>query len=394
MEHKQKTIKSLPFSYYSNFVFSRERITYWGLWFIIPLCSATSHTMLAIPPTLILFFVGSTLLVSFIRRVNIFNSQLLPAICIIYFLISQTFIGAPFTRYMGVIFAIAYYIVVTGFGFQISSEKLTSLATKFINYSTLILVIECIWRLMHPNLEYANFAVEGDVRWIYQYKFGGLMYVDSNAVAIHIVIILFFIFYREIEHDEHWNKTKIILIILLILTFSRAAWAGTLLGWIYVRFLRNQKIEFYLINLVFFSVLLVFFYKLYLEEKIASDLSFQSKLEIVGIVSQYFSNASIQEVFFGIGFSNSLERLGIYAHNFFMVFFIESGLIGLILLISMFIQISIATGKKALYIFVPFLITTLSSTITFMPFLYVSLALIFLMEKRKSKIELPEYSKA
>ncbi|WP_331968105.1 hypothetical protein [Ohtaekwangia sp.] len=394
MGDTQKIIKLLPFSHYSNFVFSRERLTYWGLWLIIPFSSFTSHTILAIPPTLVLFFVGTIILVGFIHRFNISNSQLLPVACIIYFFISQTIIGAPLARYMGVLFAIAYYVVVTGFGPQLSSERLTLLATKFINYSTLVLIAEGIWRLTHPNMEYASFAENGDARWIYQYKFGGLMYVDSNAVAIHIIILLFFIYYRELDHDERWFKTKMVLIILLILTFSRAGWAGAFLGWVYIRFLRNQKIEFYLVNLVFSSIALIFFYKFYLEEKIMSDLSFQSKLEIIGIVSKYFSTASVQELFFGIGFSNSSVRLGIYAHNFFMVYLIESGLIGLMLIIFMFIQLAAATNKKALYIIVPFLITTLSSTITFMPFFYVSVALIFLMERHKFKAETLEIIEA
>jgi hypothetical protein len=104
-------------------------------------------------------------------------------------------------------------------------------------------------------------------------------------------------------------------------------------------------------------------------------------------VSKYLSNASFNEILFGIGFSNSSERLGIYAHNFFMVFFIESGFIGLFLIILLLIQITFATNKRALFIIIPFLITTLSSTITFMPFLYVAVGLIFL-EERDKRLEL------
>jgi hypothetical protein len=288
---------------------------------------------------------------------------------------------------MGVIFAIAYYIIVVTFGYQTSAEKRKLLITKFITFSSVILLIECLWRLAHPNTEYTVFEQTNDPRWIYQYKFGGLMYVDSNAVAIHIIIVLFFIFYMELEHRERWTKTKLLLIILLVLTFSRAGWVGAFLGWIYIRFLRKQKLEFYIVNLVAFSLILVVFYRFYFQSKIESDLSFQSKLDIIGIVSKYLSNASFNEILFGIGFSNSSERLGIYAHNFFMVFFIESGFIGLFLIILLLIQITFATNKRALFIIIPFLITTLSSTITFMPFLYVAVGLIFL-EERDKRLEL------
>jgi hypothetical protein len=375
----------LPAYNISLFVIARQKLLYFALGLIIPFCSFTSHTILIVPPTLVLFFIGSILLFSFNGKIYISNSQIIPVIAIVYFLITQTIIGAPVGRYMGVIFAICYYIIVVAYARQLVKPKLSSLISRFITYSTLLLIVECIWRITHPETEYAVFEENGDPRWIYQYKFGGLMYVDSNAVAIHIIIILFFIYYMEIERGERWTKSKIVLIVLLILTFSRAGWVGAFLGWIYIRFLRKQKLEFYLVNFIFFSVVLILFYKFYLQQKIESDLSFQSKLDIIQVVYKYISNASLNEIIFGIGFSNSSERLGIYAHNFFMVFFIESGVVGLLLIILLFIQLTIATNKRALFIIVPFLITTLSSTITFMPFLYVSLALIFLLEKPENQ---------
>ena len=378
----------LPAYNASLFVIGRQKLMHFALGLIIPFCSFTSHTILIVPPTLVLFFIGSLLLFSFNGKLHISNSLIIPAIAILYFLVTQAIIGAPLGRYMGVIFAICYYIVVVFFARQLTFQKLNSLVSKFITYSTLLLIVECIWRIMHPQTDYAVFEESGDPRWIYQYKFGGLMYVDSNAVAIHIIIILFFIYYMEIERGERWTKSKITLIILLILTFSRAGWVGAFLGWIYVRFLRKQKFVFYLGYFLFFSIILTLFYKLYLQQKIESDLSFQSKLDIIHVVHKYISNASLNELLFGIGFSNSSDRLGIYAHNFFMVFLIESGIIGLFIIVTLFIQLTVATNKRALFIIVPFLITTLSSTITFMPFLYVSLALIFLLEKNEiQKIE-------
>ncbi len=121
----------------------------------------------------------------------------LPVFVIGYFVVSQTIIGAPIGRYMGVIFAIGYFIIVAAFGRQLSVSDYKSLGNKFIVYSTVLLVAECAWRLTHPNYDYASFADSGDVRWIYQYKFGGLMYVDSNATGIHLVLLLFFVYYLE-----------------------------------------------------------------------------------------------------------------------------------------------------------------------------------------------------
>jgi hypothetical protein len=54
------------------------------------------------------------------------------------------------------------------------------------------------------------------------------------------------------------------------------------------------------------------------------------------------------------------------------------------------VQFTISTKLKALYVLVPFLITTLSSTITFMPFFYVVIALIFVFENKRTESTIHE----
>lgn len=311
---------------------------------------------------------------------------IIPMLTVIYIILTQPFLNAPFARYLGVALAIGYFVVAASFGHRLSRDQFFILIDKFIKYTVVLLVAECIWRFTHPNTDYAAFAASGDVRWIYQYKFGSFMYADSNATAIHIIILLFFILYLEKEHQFKFYWLKWILVMLLVLTLSRAAWVGAIIGWVYIRYLIKKRIDFYLINFVLLSFAAVFSYKFYFESKLKNDLSFQSKFDIVGKILNYFSNASLGDLAFGIGFSNSLQRLDVYAHNFFMVILIESGFIGLLLILLLFIQFVITTRKKALYILVPFVITTLSSTITFIPYFYVIMALIVLAEKDKTKL--------
>lgn len=364
--------------------FERSKFIYLGLWLIIPFCSFTSHTIVPVPPTLILFFIGSIILVTLHPRVHISSVYSIPLLCVSYYLLSQMSIGAPAGRYIGVVAAICYFIVTVAFAFNLDNHSRDKLISKFINYSTVLLIVECIWRLLHPRTEYAVFDGSDDNRWIYQYKFGGLMYTDSNAVGIHIIILLFFIYYLEKEQKASWPKVKIILLILLALTFSRAAWFGFIVGWIYMRYLQNRRLGFYIVNLIVFITAGILLYKFYLQAKISSDLSYQSKFDIIGTVLRHFEDISRSELLIGIGFSNSLERMGVYAHNFFMVFLIESGVIGLFFIVLLLLQFTISTRMKALYVLVPFLITTLSSTITFMPFFYVVIALIFVFENKRT----------
>lgn len=367
-----------------GFTIERSKLVYFGLWLIIPFCSFTSHTIILVPPTLILFFIGSIVLTGLHPRIHISSVYSIPVVCASYFLLSQMSIGAPAGRYIGVVAAICYFIITVAFGFNLDGKSRDKLISKFIHYSTVLLIAECIWRLTHPRAEYAVFDGGDDSRWIYQYKFGGLMYTDSNAVGIHIIILLFFIYYLEKEQKAAWPKIKIVLLILLVLTFSRAAWFGFIVGWIYIRYFQNKRLGFYIINLFLFIGAGLLFYRFYLQAKISSDLSYQSKFDIIGIVLNHFKDISSSELFLGIGFSNSLERMGVYAHNFFMVFLIESGIIGLFLIILLLLQFTISTKLKALYVLVPFLVTTLSSTITFMPFFYVVIALIFVFENKRT----------
>jgi hypothetical protein len=365
----------------SGLIIKKETLLFLAFYLIIPCSSFVIHKGIQIPPTLLLFLIGTTILVIFFPKVSTSYIPLLAIAIVAYFLITQTLIGAPFRRYIGVLSSILYFVVVVSMGYKLNSNERNSLASNFIKFSTLMLVMECIWRLTHPDLMYKEFADAGDPRWIYQYKIASFMYGDSNAVGIHIIVILFFIFYLENEKGVRWPLIKIILIVLLILTFSRAAWAGGIIGWVYFKFLLKRGIVFYLISLISILCISILVYRFYLYDHLRSDLSFQSKFEIIKATMNYISHATWLELLLGIGFSNSLQRMEVYAHSFFIIFFIESGIIGLILMILLFMQFIAATKKKALYILVPFIITTLSSSITFIPFFYVVMGMIYLEER-------------
>lgn len=371
-----------------QYVIPRSRMIYFGFWMIIPFSCLAIHETLLIPPTLILFLIGTSLLFTFSKSISSSLVTLIPIICVCYFTLSQILIGAPFERFMGVVLGICYFIVITLFGRELSYAQLLKLSNKYILYSTLLLTAECAWRITHPDLAQLSQAKDG-LGWIYQYKFTSFMYSESNATGIHVITLLFYVLYQQVEYGYKRTKTKWVLILLLILTFSRAAIAGAAIGWLYIKYLRKSNVIFNLANLLIVSAFLFFVYQYYLKPKLEDDLSLKSKFEIADIIKNYFANASLAEWLFGIGFSNSIERLGIYAHNFEMVLLIESGLIGLTLIFFLFLSFVFATQKKALFILVPFLITTLSASIMFIPFFYVAIALIYFTEnKSKNSIKL------
>ena len=371
-----------------QFIISRSQMIYLGFWLIVPFSCLAIHETLPIPPTLILFALGSIILFTYSKTISTSIVTLIPITCVLYFALSQALIGAPVERFVGVVFAICYFLIPAFFGKNLTSEELFKLSDRYILLSTLLLTAECVWRITHPDLAQLSQAKDG-LGWIYQYKFTSFMYSESNATGIHVIVVLFYVLYQESEHDRKWTKTKWLLVFLLVLTFSRAAIVGAVIGWIYIRYLRKRNIIFLLANLVIISTFSFGIYQFYLKAKIANDLSLKSKFEIIDIVNNYFANASIPELLFGIGFSNSIERLGIYAHNFEMVMLIESGILGLMLMGLLFLNFALATRQKALYILVPFLVTTLSASIMFIPFFYATIALIYFIEKQPT----PQHAK-
>jgi hypothetical protein len=368
------------------FTIQKELLAYIGFWFIIPFCSFTSHTVVLIPPTLILFLTGTGALMMLLAdsgKVYNIRVVVLPLLFMIYVMISQITLGAPFAHYMGVVFAIAYFVIVVLFVPYLSGDRRDRLVEKFILFTVMLLIVECIWRFTHPDPAYKEFAATGDPRWIYQYKMIGLMYIDSNSTAIHIVILFFFLLYRESEGSGKYKWAKLILLVLLVLTISRAAWFGAAVGWVYFRYLYGRKIPSYMLNLILLSLGAVLFYVFFIEARIKDDISYNTKFEIVTVAIDYMKKAPALNLFFGQGFSKSLDVLDIYAHNFLLVFLIESGIAGLVFMIVLLIQFVVTTRRKALIILVPFILTTLSASMTFIPYLYVVMALVYIDQQQR-----------
>ena len=48
---------------YDSLIIKREELIYFGFWLIIALSSFTSHTIVAVPPTILFFAIGTLLLV-------------------------------------------------------------------------------------------------------------------------------------------------------------------------------------------------------------------------------------------------------------------------------------------------------------------------------------------
>ncbi|MHB0854646.1 MAG: O-antigen ligase family protein, partial [Rectinema subterraneum] len=178
---------------------------------------------------------------------------------------------------------------------------------------------------------------------------------------------------------------KLILILLLIASFSRAAYIAFIIGILYKKY-HSQTKKYYKNIIKYISIPIIIIMAYYIISYLyKSDLSFQSKFYIIDLAINVFKKFPIYNKIFGIGFLEWQDVLGIYTHNIYITYFIQTGFIGLIL----FILFVISTFKYAKYIWIPILLVSLSFfSYLGMPFLFVPLAIICniydnYMEKRK-----------
>ncbi|MDE5843967.1 MAG: hypothetical protein K2H44_01090, partial [Muribaculaceae bacterium] len=114
---------------------------------------------------------------------------------------------------------------------------------------------------------------------------------------------------------------------------------------------------------------------------LSEDPSFKSKLFIFDLAKEIWEQYSTQ--FFGLGYGKSEESLGIFPHNFFLLYFLELGIIGFSLKIIFLLYILVKSKFQCYIILFPYLIAVMSATGYGTHYLYTVLSLITSLSKIK-----------
>lgn len=352
---------------------SINTIIKFSLFLLISLVSLTSHTLISIPPPIIYLSI-SIFLFPFllIKQKTIYfdNVSVIILIYITYLLFTQFFFETPFRRILGAVFSPLYYIVIHNYIKAVKFEDVQKFINIFLNLSIFIFTVELYFRLTSP-IDLTN----ASTNFIYAYKNNSIMYSDSNGTGIHILMVFVFLFFLETEINiKHINIKKIILFILLIGTFSRAAWITGIVFLIANYFYKN----FNFIKLFFFIFFILLFlfvvYPIYLEDYFKNDLSLNDHMSIFETGIDFIHNVNFFSFFIGIGISLSEDSLGRYAHNYFLTTLIETGFIGLILNLLVYFFLILKSKVKILVIIIPFFLIIMSSNLNFVPFLFMILS--------------------
>lgn len=275
------------------------------------------------------------------------------------------------------------YIILTSTLYRLDSDYLYLNIIKASWLIAILLVADTIYRFanpMVPELSQLSFYEQSDSLF-YLYKFNSFMFADSNTVGL-LAMQTFFLVLGFSDFQRRKNKLLLVILFLMVLfSISRAAIIATIFCFVLIYFSRSRYL-FYFAPLLAVGVglagALVYFY-------FSDDPSNQERFAIFSSAKDYiFYSANSTELFFGIGLSNSVEVIGQAAHNIFLTYLLELGIIGFFVFSVFFICVSCLSRDAFKYVVLPGFIAGLSYYMyAGTPFLFVPLAIMVEASLRK-----------
>lgn len=369
-----KTTKKISLNYISLFL-----LVVFSTWYI---------TKLPFSPVYVFSFLGALIglaILSYRPVLKIDAVISLSFLVVFYFCFTQIVILKPnVNTFLNVVFSIIVFIFIRILIPPLSTVNLFKLSRFLIYFSMPLLVFESFYRILNPPQERLDFYIESGMEDIifYAYKMNSIMFQDSNFVAMLVLVLFFFSLYLVRSfHSRFLLFYSAVLFFLLLATLSRAAIIASLVFILLIPlsnfFYRNRKFV-----LLLFLIILPFMFSIAFKMS-DFDGSFASKFHIINQTIKFIKDASLVQILFGVGFGNAVEVLNIGSHNLFVAFLVESGFIGLVLIILLWHQILLKSNYAAGIVMFPFLLAGMSFASLAMPYLYVVFSIILELESRK-----------
>lgn len=250
----------------------------------------------------------------------------------------------------------------------------------FFIFSSFIFIVDFIWRVNHSITKFSGLLA------FYNFKFNDLMFLDSNWPGFMSMLLFSLLMYLL---DNNYIKNKFwlwIAFFIVILSLSRAALACCILVLMFSRYLTFKKsTRFYI---VFLGIPLIVFSILILLTKL-TDASFLSKLELLNGMYYYITHFDLGTILIG-NYPDACHENQIFMNTWigghlYMTRYIDFGFISCAFEVFFLFLICIYTNFKALYLIIPFFIAGLSFCPWNVPYFYMELALIYILENKLYK---------
>jgi hypothetical protein len=298
-----------------------------------------------------------------------------------YATLSEIYYHTVISTYINLATGGVAYILIRGIKRFDSSFWETRLLLAARIFATLA-TADTIYRLTHPQAPSSaafDTLYARDEGRFYLYKFGSLMFADSNTTAIISVIFLFSILALDRCQREN-RKLVMIYMVMIALSLSRAAMIATAIMLIFHSV--RQRLLLIVVLTIFGFAFGIFFLT-----EVEQDGSFLTKFDIAHRIVEYYgsSPAAIGELLFGIGYDNSIEAIGVYTHILVATILFEGGLLSLVLYVLFLVTIL----KRSRSVRLPISAVLILSMSYFLyvggPFFYVIIAFLINYDRSKSK---------
>lgn len=241
--------------------------------------------------------------------------------------------GTFINFFMVVILVFIYPFMYKGYSIKVNNTVYLVFSLLLVLYS-----IEAANRFINPIVPPGFLEKADESLLFYQYKYNSIMFTDSNFVALSLISLLSIV--TTLFSRENFKKIfMFIILLLIILTLSRAAYVATMV----LIFLQYSDRKSKALFVIFASVIFVLFLPV-----ILNDGSYLSKLKIIELLQVYITKVDFLTLLVGSGIGNSVSALGIGAHNLFVLLIVEYGLIGFIWFISYVIYNVFSTSFKTM----------------------------------------------
>lgn len=304
---------------------------------------------------------------------------------LIYFTVTQSINQGDFNVVISIIYSLMSFIIIFLLLFDENKNLILSYAKIFINSSIVLLIFEAIYRISHPDYNYIELVSSSGNSNLqfYAYKYSSIMFDDSNFVGVFITALLFFSIYMNRNYNVDLKKQSYILFFLCLLSLSRANIIASIGGILLFklaqnRFLRKNKYLYYfLFILIFLGSLNLGNYNLF------QDRSLNQRFYALNEGLEMFNNLPVINRIIGIGLNNTPDYLGMSAHNYFLAYFLETGLLGVSLIIIFYLLCLKKLKTKFFWFIFPIIVSFQSFAPYAMPYLYLIVGIMLVLERHK-----------
>lgn len=254
-------------------------------------------------------------------RAKIFKDTIIFCVLIFYLFLNILITDGYIKHSINLISSLFCFILFSGIGFTNSNFfENTKNKFSFFTVINLFFILELITRISATT----SFHKLSDL------KEKSYFYLDTNFVGLVLLANISLMVYLY-GHRVQRKLNFFVICVLLILTFSRAAWLALILSLPLIQNYRRGKSISVQKYWIYLSTLILGLFLL--QTYLVLDGSLNKKFIMYGKIVHNYLNGDLLEKLVGFGANSSVDLFGSYAHSIFLVFINDFGLIGLILLL-------------------------------------------------------------